>query len=111
MKILAQNGGETMSEKIYNASVKSKRREFDRKTRRQGPREITLSVIGIGAASIPEKVGKGIPLSIGDKLKVKLSKKSNDTWIVTQIISVNGKKTSFPERRTTTFTEAHTEIE
>lgn len=92
MKILAQNGGETMSEKIYNASVKSKRREFDRKTRRQGPREITLSVIGIGAASIPEKVGKGIPLSIGDKLKVKLSKKSNDTWIVTQIISVNGKK-------------------
>ena len=100
-----------MSDKIYNASVKSKRREFDRKTRRQGPREITLSVIGIGAASIPEKVGKGIPLSIGDKLKVKLSKKSNDTWIVTQIISVNGKKTSFPERRTTTFTEAHTEIE
>lgn len=92
MTLSAQKGGQNMSDKIYNASVKSKQRKFNQKTRRLGPREITISVIGIGVASIPQKVGKGIPLSIGDKLQVKLSKKTNDNWIVSQIISVNEKK-------------------
>ena len=77
MTLSAQKGGENMSDKIYNASVKSKQRKFNQKTRRLGPREITISVIGIGVASIPQKVGKGIPLSIGDKLQVKMSKKPN----------------------------------
>ena len=66
---------ENMSDKIYNASVKSKQRKFNQKTRRLGPREITISVIGIGVVLIPQKVGKGIPLSIGDKLQVKLLRK------------------------------------
>ena len=58
--ISAQRGGETMSEKIYNASVKQ--------TIRKNGRKIIISVRGIGVAYITKSnVPKGDLFTVGTK--------------------------------------------
>ena len=84
MTLLAQRGGGNMSDKIYNATVKQVIRKFGRK--------IVISVRGIGVAYIARsKVPKGVLFPVGAKLQVKMSKHVDGRWIVSEIISIDGK--------------------
>lgn len=83
--ISAQRGGETMSEKIYNASVKQT-------IRKNGRKKIIISVRGIGVAYITNSnVPKGVLFPVGTKLQVKMSKHVDGRWLVSEIISIDGK--------------------
>ena len=89
MTLLAQKGGENMSNKIYNGTVKQVKRGTDRN---KGKRRVLLSINGIGAAYIMwDKTPKGVSFPVGTKIQVRMSKHADDRWIVTEIISIDGK--------------------
>ena len=90
MKILAQNGGETMSEKIYNGKIKSI--ETSKVIARKGKRRILLSIIGIGDAFINwNKTPKGVEFPKGADIQVTMFRHDDLRWFVKEIISINGK--------------------
>ena len=64
MTLSAQRGGDNMSDKIYNGTVKEVKRK------NKGKRRVLLSIIGIGAAYIMwDKTPKGVSFPVGTKFK------------------------------------------
>jgi len=90
VKILAQKGGETMSDKIYDGKIKSV--ETSKVIARKGKRRILLSITGIGDAFINwNRTPNGVEFPKGADIQVTMFRHDDLRWFVREIISINGK--------------------
>jgi len=90
MTLLAQRGGENMSDKIYNGKIKSIEKSKGKYTK--GKRRILLSIIGIGDAIINwNKTPPGVSFPKGADIQVKMRRHDDGRWFVKEIVSIDGK--------------------
>tara|TARA_B100000029_G_scaffold514395_1_gene617043 strand:- start:147 stop:3881 length:3735 start_codon:yes stop_codon:yes gene_type:complete len=83
---MSEHGGGSLSDKIYNGTVKAVKKG------QHGKRRVILSIIGIGDAFIGwNKTPRGVPFPVGAKIQARMAKHNDGRWLVTEIVTINGK--------------------
>ena len=78
-----------MTQGVHQGTVESKEKIQDSKTG-YTRRVIRVQIPQIGTLELPRTIGKGVPLSVGDTVDLKMKKTSKNKWTVEGIVNVNG---------------------